>query len=71
MGPKYHAPKKLICQWGNPKENQKIPWEKLKWKHSTPKSTVYAKTFLRGKIIVIWLSQEISKTQINNLTYQI
>ena len=69
MKTKKHATKQSMSQQRNQRRNQKIPWDKWKWKTAVQNLQDAAKTVLRGKFIVIqayFKKQE--KSQITNLT---
>ena len=46
-----HATKKPMGQWKNQRGNQKITWDKRKWKHDYPNLWNAAKEALRGKFM--------------------
>lgn len=66
--------KKPMGLWINQRGNQKILWDKLKWKYNFSKSMGCRKAVLKGKLIAnsnIGLPQETIKSQIKNLTYHL
>ena len=60
--------------WINQRGNQKIPWDKLKWKYNFSKSMGCKKAVLKEKLTAdsnIGLPWETIKPQIKNLTYHL
>ena len=70
---KWHVTRKPMGQWRNQRGNQKIPQDKLKWKHNTLESMgcnkISTNRELDNNKKVFVKKQE--KSQINNLTYNL